>query len=688
MPKPPKRAEPPPPRAVARAATSPSPWPVVAALIVLTILVFARIAGHDYINYDDPDYVTRNTIVQQGLTASGIRWAFTTLKPYYWQPLTWLSLMLDCSLWGAPASPHLLVNLLLHTTSAVLLFLTLRRATGAHWPSAIAAALWAIHPLRVESVAWVAERKDVLSTLFFLAATLAWVLYAERRGDARYAVVVVLFILALMSKPMVVTLPIALLILDVWPLRRLSLGWRRLIVEKLPLAALAGIVLALTFSGQARAIGNVPLPIRLANAVTGYVAYLGKMVVPTGLAIVYPYRYRINGAAVLAALIVLAAITAAIIVLRKSKPYLAAGWLWYLLTLVPVIGIVQAGPQAMADRFTYLPSIGILVAVVWLIADLVSSSQPLRRLALVGAMLLIGAFAMLSAWQAGFWRNSETLFTHALEVTTDNVVAHLSLGETLLEQRRPDEANAHYAEAVRLSEGAPLPLAEAGAAFLRQKRYAQAIEPLQSAVALDPANSGIQENLGLALLGSSRPADALPHLEAALKLNDGARVTELRQSIGNAKLSLGRGEEALRDLQQAATGSAASRAAATNDLANAYASKGDDARAERTYREAIRLDPKLYDARMNLAALLSRTGHNDEAIAQIREAAKLQPRSVEPRVYLALVLAQLNRHPEAAAAASEAQQLDPKAANDYFTSALRMPSSPSNLEQFIAAMKQ
>jgi len=686
MPKPQKRAEPA-PRAVAKAAALPSPWPVIIGLVVLTVLVFARIAGHDYINYDDPDYVTRNTVVQQGLTAGGIRWAFTTLQPYYWQPLTWLSLMLDCSLWGATASPHLLVNLFLHTTSAVLLFLALRRATGAHWPSAIAAALWAIHPLRVESVAWVAERKDVLSTLFFLAALLAWVLYAERRTAGRYATVVVLFVLALMSKPMVVTLPIALLILDVWPLRRLALGWRRLIVEKIPLAVLAGIVLALTFSGQARAIGAVPLPIRLANAVTGYLAYLGKTVLPTGLAIVYPYRYRVNGAAVLAALVILAAITAAVIVLRKSKPYLAAGWLWYLVTLVPVIGIVQAGPQAMADRFTYIPSIGLFIAVVWLVADLVTTSQPLRRLALVGAALLIGLFAAVSVWQAGFWRNSETLFTRALAVTTDNVIAHLSLGETLLEQRRPDEANAHYAEAVRLSDGAAMPLAEAGAAFLRQKKYAQAIEPLQRAVHVDPNNSGVQENLGLALLGSNRPADALPHLEAALQHNDGKRVTELRQSIGNAKLSLGRGDEALHDLQQAATGSAASRAAATNDLANAYSAKGDDANAERSYREAIRLDPKLYDARMNLAALLSRAGHNDEAIAQIQQAAKLQPRSVEPRVYLALVLAQLNRHPEAAAAATEAQQLDPKAANDYFTTALRMPPSPTNLEQFIAAMK-
>jgi len=684
MPKPQKRVG---TRPVAPASTLPSAWPVATALIVLTILVFARIAGHDYINYDDPDYVTRNTFVQQGLTGAGIRWAFTALRPYYWQPLTWLSLMLDCSLWGAAAGPHLLVNLLLHTTSAVLLFLTFRRATAAHWCSAVAAALWAVHPLRVESVAWVAERKDVLSGLFFIAAMLAWVLYAERPNARRYGAVVLLFALALMAKPMAMTLPAALLILDLWPLRRLPLGWRRLLVEKIPLALLAGIVLVLTLRGQATAIGNVALPLRLANAVTGYAAYLGKLALPVGLAVVYPYRADIGAGAVIAALAVLIAITVAAVLLPKRRPYLAAGWLWYLVTLVPVIGLVQAGPQAMADRFTYLPSIGIVIALVWLAADAVAARASLRRPAIACAAIAIGLFAALTVRQAGYWQNSETLFTHALAVTHDNVVAQLSLGETLLSQGRPDEANQHYAEALRLSAGAPLPLGEAGTAFVRQKRYAQAVDPLQRAVAGNPNLAATRENLGLALLNTGRPAAALPQLEAALRLDDGTRAAELRQSIGNAKLALGRGEEALRDLQQAAAGGG-SRATAMNDLANAYSAKNDDVAAERAYREAIRLDPRLYDARMNLAALLSRTGHNDEAIRQIREAAALQPKSVEPRVYLALVLAQMNRHPEAASAATEAQSLDAKAANDYLTTALRMPPKPTNLEEFIAAMKR
>jgi tetratricopeptide (TPR) repeat protein len=597
----------------------------LAALVVLIAIVFGGVASHDFIGYDDPDYVTNNAVVQHGLTLDGIRYAFTSLTPYYWQPLTWLSLMIDTSIWGVHAGPPLVENVLLHAIAALLLFFTFAKATGDEWRSLALAAIWAIHPLRVESVAWVAERKDVLSALFFIAAMLAYV-------KGRKGLVIAMFVLAVMAKPMAITLPFALLLLDYWPLNR-----RPSFIDKIPLFAISIVVVALTFIGQARAIGGVAIARRLANAVTSAVAYLGDMLVPVKLAVVYPYPLEIEVRTVVACALFLIALTVAAF-LRKR--YALMGWLWYLITIAPVIGLVQAGAQSMADRFTYLPSIGIIAAVVWLVAD----SMPQRAAAAIGAVA-VAIFAILSFRQVGFWRDSETLFTHAIAVTKNNIVAELSLGDALQAKGDLHAATDHYLEAARLSHGAPLPLAAAGAALIREQQYDRAVPFLQQALAANPNEPGARENLALALT-HAKPDEAI-------------------RAFANS----------------------APTAATWNSRGSAYATKGDTANAEQAYREAIRLDPKFYDAHMNYAALLSRVDRNNEALEQLGIAAKLQPASVEPRIYRALVLANLGRRAEAAATADEAQRIDPKASNDFFTNALHLPPAENNLSQFIVTMR-
>lgn len=660
------------------------PTPVIAtSIVILVAAIYAGVASHDFINYDDPGYVTRNPIVQRGLTAEGIRWAFTSARPYYWQPLTWISHMVDCSLWGLRAGPHLLVNVALHALSSALLFVILLRMTGALWRSAFVAAFWAAHPLRVESVAWVAERKDVLSTLLFLATIATYVWYVRRKSATRFAAVVGVFIAALMAKPMVVTLPAALLLLDIWPLRRTD-GWRRLLLEKATLLIPAALVLAATFVGQSTAIGAVPLRLRMANAIVAYARYLGKTLWPSSLAIVYPYREHVPAIEVIAAAVLLIGMSVLAFYERRSRPYLAVGWLWYLVTLVPVIGIVQAGPQAMADRFTYIPSIGLSFAIVWTVADAVIDAWARHGAATAGclALLVLSAF---SFHQVQFWSDAEAVFAHAVAVTDDNVLARLNLAEALVTKGRIAEAMPHYDEALRVSKGAPVPLVEIGTALIRQGRYADAIAPLEHAVRLAPRLAAAQENLGVALLHSGRAREALPHLEQALAISDSSRANDIRLAIGGAKSELDRIDEAIADFNEVLRRDPRS-AAGHNELANAYSRGGKEVEAEREYREAIRLDPRLYDAHMNLAALLSRLGRNDEALAEIEVAARIDSSSPEPLVYRALVLANMNRRTEAAEAAATALRTHAKTANELFTKAVRLPPGENNLRDFIRAM--
>jgi tetratricopeptide (TPR) repeat protein len=537
---------------------------VCLALALLTALVFRNVGEFAFV-FDDEAFIPLNEHVLGGLSLEGLRWAFTTGFTANWHPVTWLSHMLDVQLFGLNAGAHHLVNLLFHEIAVVLLFLVLRRLTGALWPSAFVAALFAVHPSHVESVAWVAERKDVLSALFWILALGAYGRYAARPGRGRYALVAVLFALGLMSKPMVVTFPRVLLLLDWWPLGRLrfrpgsaaTLG--RLALEKIPLALLAGATAVVTFltqqSSGAVASSAVYRPAgRVAHAMISYAAYLGTTVWPVRLAFFYPYQPgAVPTGEALGACAVLAAITAAAIGLRARTPSLLAGWLWYLVTLLPVIGLVQVGGQAMADRYLYLPLIGLGLAAAWGAEGIARHRRSPGVAIALAAVCALLALAVTASRQAEHWRTPESLFRHALDVTEENWVAHEGYAVELNKQGRQAEALEHYREAARINPSVLLrtklerAIADLGLSWQVQQyrdqlaarqgtapeyyrlgnglalvgRFPEALEAFQKAARLDPGNVEILNDLGssLAMLGRWREAEAA--YREALRLRPG-----------------------------------------------------------------------------------------------------------------------------------------------------------------------
>ena len=442
-------------------------------LVAVIIAAFWQVKNCDFINFDDGPYVTANIHIIPGITVKGIIWAFTAFQAGNWHPLTWLSHMVDCQLYGLKPAGHHLTNLILHIANTLLLFLFFTRVTRAFWASAMLAALFALHPLRVESVAWVAERKDVLSTFFWMTTLWAYYWYVARPALPRYLLVLLSFALGLMSKPMLVTLPLVLLLLDYWPLARiqgrlaavaapaktgLSPDTRKplgaLVLEKAPLLALAAFFSFITVLAQKQAIVPIelePLKVRLANALLSYWLYLGKMIWPSRLAVFYPHSGAgISGWGVIAA--VLALVSGSILACSKARkyPYLPVGWFWYLGTLVPVIGLVQVGEQAMADRFTYIPSIGFFLIIVWGTRDLTARWRRQKLFLVLAAVIILTSCTFLTWRQVGYWRNSISLFERALAVTSNNSLAHINLGRPYLEAGRIDEAIIQYQKAIKI----------------------------------------------------------------------------------------------------------------------------------------------------------------------------------------------------------------------------------------------
>ena len=539
-------------------------------LLLAVMLVFGQTFWHGFVNVDDQAYVFWNDEVKGGVTPHGVEWAFTTKHAANWHPLTWLSHELDCQLYGphadldldagraakkatgcgfyAPyAGGHHLTSVLLHAANAILLFLVLWRMTGALWSSAFVAAVFALHPLRAESVAWVAERKDVLSGLFFMLTLAAYVGYARRPASlGRYLAVVVLFALGLMAKPMLVTLPFVLLLLDYWPLGRMppadcidgprpaershsergnegfpQQSWLRLIVEKLPLLALSAGSCAVTLWAQRDAIvssDRVDFPSRIANAVVSCGDYLSQLFYPVNLAMMYPHPLDgLPAWRVALALLALTAISIAVLIGWRRRPYLIVGWLWYLGMLLPVIGLVQVGFQAMADRYTYLPQIGLCVALTWLAARLVAS-WPRHRLLCGSIAAFILLDLMVCAWQqTWYWRDNQTLWTHALACTSKNAAAHHGLGCALSELDHDDEAVAEFEEALRIRPD----LAEArfnlGAALERRKNIDAALEQYRQAVRYEPTLAEAHYNLGVILANRGQNDEAIVEFQNTLK---------------------------------------------------------------------------------------------------------------------------------------------------------------------------
>jgi Tfp pilus assembly protein PilF len=548
-------------------------------LVVATVAVYWRVTTFAFINYDDSGYVRDNSQVLAGLTHEGVVWAFTTASQANWHPLTWLSLQLDASLGGSSPRVYHTTNIVLHVVGVLLLFLLFDRMTGRPWRSALVAALFAVHPLHVESVAWVAERKDVLSTVLGLLAFHAWLGAVERPGWKSRALTIAAYAASLLAKPMLVSFPILLLLFDVWPLRRAE-PWRRLVVEKLPYVALAAVSCIVTVvvqskGGAMRSLTQYPFSARMGNAAVSYVLYLVKAIWPSGLSIYYPYPY--DGLAaweVGGAVLALAAVTFLCVRARRSAPYLFVGWLWYLVTLVPVIGIIQVGSQALADRYTYVPLIGPFVMLAFGLPDLSQRARPRVRRAVVhlpavAALAMVVAFAAAAWRQAGYWRDSVTLFERSLAVTTDNAMAHNSLAFALFDRGEVDRA----------------------------------VEECEEAIRIAPEMGDAQSNLVQGYLAQGRMEEAAAHTREALLL----RPKDARTHVNAGLIARMEGRD-------------------------------DDAMA--SFREAIRLDPDEQPAHLNYGAILVAHGRLDEAIVQFQEAVRLRPSDVRARKALVQTLEQ------------------------------------------------
>lgn len=647
---------------------------IAVALALAVFAVFGQVHNHEFLNFDDPLYVTDNDVVQRGLTADGVKWAFTTYHASNWHPLTWLCHMTDVTLFGLDAGDHLLTNVLLHALNTILLFLLLRMATRRTWAAAMVAALFALHPAHVESVAWVSERKDVLSTFFFFLTLLLYVRYARSGSRIAWIFSIVSFVLGLMAKPMLVTLPFVLLLLDIWPLQRFNLRalWP-LIREKLVHFALIIPSIIVTLKAQTEAMTPVPMGDRLANAAQSYVAYIGKMIWPAKLAAIYPYRIDLPVVATLAALAVLAGVSLLAVREAGRRPWLLTGWLWFLGTLVPVIGLVQVGQQSMADRYTYVPLVGLFIVVVWLAAELVPSR---RVLAVVGAAVIV-LLGGLTYVQAGYWKDSVTLFRQALAVTQHNRVAHTNLGEAYLRRLDYASAEAEFRSALAIHGNDPLSRTGLGIVLTRLGRFPEAERELRAALILDPDNHEVHRMLGRVALSTGRDDEAVKALEKSLALRD---EPETRATLAMAR---GKIEEATTHYQEAVRNEPSS-ADLHNDLAAALARQGRDAEALAAYQEALRLAPHQYDAHMNLGALLSRLDRDGEATGHFLAAAKERPGSPEPHVYVALAYAKRGDFQSAERAIATAIEIDPVTSNNILTNAIRIPPKETNIQDYQA----
>ncbi len=528
---------------------------VSCALVALaTLAAYGRLPSLGFVGYDDPEYVTDNPSVEAGLTARGLAWALTTFHAANWHPLTWLSHMADCQLFGLDPLGHHLTSLLLHVASACFLLIALRRLTGDIGKSAFVAALFALHPLHVESVAWVAERKDVLSTVFWALSIWAYARYVERPAPRRYLAVALFFILSLAAKPMAVTLPFLLLLLDFWPLRRSispsggTGALRRCVAEKIPLFALAAASCAVTILAQAQgraleAAARFPIGVRLANAAVSYVAYVYKTLWPARLAVFYPHPgNKLAASQAIAAFAILVVVTAAVVLAWRRRPYLAVGWFWYLGTLVPVIGLVQAGEQAMADRYTYVPLTGLFIMVAWGVPDLASLAgerlgRSLRVAIATASLVWLAALAVVTWRQVGFWRNGYTLFEHALAVTQDNYLAHYNLGTALAERGERREAELHLREAVRIEPDDVESQNNLGVLLAAEGKLDEAIDHYNRALAIRPRYAEGLYNLGTALAARGSLGEAEKRLSEALRLDPD--FTKARRNLATVLLTLG-----------------------------------------------------------------------------------------------------------------------------------------------------
>ena len=585
---------------------------VVILLTGAVLAVYWPVGRFPFTNFDDQGYVSDNHQVRSGLTRESVAWAFTTRTRSNWHPLTWLSHMVDVELFGMDAGWHHRVNVLIHAANASLLFVALGAATGAPWRSAFAAALFAVHPLHVESVAWIAERKDVLSALFFFLAIAAYRRCAARPGTSRHVLPAAFLALGLLAKPMVVTLPFVLLLLDYWPLRRYAPFERtpgpgvpafRLVLEKAPLFAMVIVSCVVTYAIQrgSGALRDLPAGVRGINALASYAWYLGKAAWPAGLAVFYPHPSTVHAPVpawtAAAGGVALAGLTALSLKWMRERPWLAVGWFWFLGTLVPVIGLVQVGGQAMADRYTYLPLVGIFVAVAWEASERLGRIRFGREILAVAGIAAVTILGARAREQVMSWRDSETLFRRALAVTGENWQAHNALGAALLEKGRLDEAAAHFREALRIRPAYPDAAANMGDVMLRQGKPEAALEYYRESLRAAPAAPDVLNKMGLALFAAGSRTEAEAMFRAAVAADP--RFPEARYNLANVLLDVSMLDEAIAQYGEALR-ARPRYADAHNNLGIALARKGMIGEAAVHFREALRLDPGNDAARRNL----------------------------------------------------------------------------------------
>ena len=606
--------------------------------------VYWPVHQYGFLSYDDHEYVSENQRVLGGLTRESLVWALTAHYSANWHPLTWVSLMLDHQWFGMWAGGYHLVNVLLHATSTWLLFAVFHRMTAAPWRSALLAALFALHPLHVELVAWVAERKDVLCALFWMLTLWAYVRYVEQftvrgtRLKVFYGLALLFFALGLMAKPMVVTLPFVLLLLDYWPLGRtqwaqsaagenIKVAPSQLLREKLPFFVLVAASCVATCWAQ-RAAGavvsleGVPLGTRVANAVLSYLSYLGKAFWPTSLAVFYPLDSNLSLTVAMIAGVGLMGATTAVIWRSRREPWLATGWFWYLGTLVPVIGLVQVGSQSMADRYTYLPLIGVFIMLCWSVPGRALERRGLNVAIGIAVVAAVAVCAVLTRIQVGYWRNEETLFRHALDVTRDNWVAHNNLGVALEYVGRVDEALGHYEQVVRIVPNFANGHEHLAEVLARLGRVPEAIEHYEQALRIRPDYAEAHCSLGITLARSGRTTDAIREFEQAVRYKPD--YAEAHCSLGVALAALGRTPEAISQFEQAVRYKP-DYAEAFNNLGTVWWRAGRVAEAIRCYEQALRINPGNVEAHYNLGGALEQMGRIPGAIAQYQEALRLKP---------------------------------------------------------------
>jgi tetratricopeptide (TPR) repeat protein len=578
-------------------------------LVLGTLAAFWPVHGYKYVDYDDNHYVTENANVKAGLTREGLIWAFTTGHSGNWHPLTWLSHMLDCELFGFNPGRGHVSSLIIHIISAIVLFGVLRKMTGALWASGFVAAVFAFHPLHVESVAWIAERKDVLSGLFWMLTLAAYLGYVRGSGAVWYAATLVIFGLGLMAKPMLVTLPFVLLLLDFWPLERFGRrSFGRLVAEKVPFFILSAVSSVVTFIVQQRGgavvqIEAVPFWIRLGNTFISYAVYIGKMIWPSGLAVFYPYAFSKSSVwpVVLAALAFFA-ISIWAVLLAARRRYLFTGWFWYVGTLVPVIGLVQVGTQARADRYMYLPSIGIAVVAAWGAAELSAKWRYRKIILSVLAFFSVGGMLFCTRLQVRHWQDSFSLFKRAVEVTENNYIGHTGFGKALCARDRVDEGIKQYRRALKINPGYTVAHYNLGNALSEQGEVEEAVRHYRAVLRAEPDLARAHNNLGNALSAQDKFEEAIGHYREALRIEPDF-------------------------------------AKAYNNLGGALMIRGNFAEATRCFRESLKLQPENDNAWYNLGYALELQGKTDEAIKHYQRAIEINPGQTKAKNNLDAILA-------------------------------------------------